>query len=223
MDWKKSLSIFSMIFFTVMIELLLDWNEGLTIQVDKDGNTPLHFASSKFFSNPSYLPLEPFLRASFLWCPFVRFHPAEALHQVFKANPAALYQADKNGFIPIHVAASAGASNAIRFFLHERPDSAGLRDARGKTFLHVAIEKQRLDIVSYACWNPSLAWILNMQDNDGNTALHLAIQSGRFRVFCALFGNLKVNLHLTNNLGETPCDVSRSKIPHGLDDTEVKP
>ncbi|XP_051190859.1 protein ACCELERATED CELL DEATH 6-like [Lolium perenne] len=176
---------------TVMVEILLGWNKSLTAQVDKDGSTPLHFVQ---FSSGS----------------------KQTLEKVFKANPASLYQADNKGFFPIHVAASLGATDAVIFFLHERPDSAGLRNAKGKTFLHVATEKRRLAMVSYACGNPSLAWILNMQDSEGNTALHLAIQGGKLRMFCALFGNREVNLNLANNLGETPYDLSRSKLPRGM-------
>jgi ankyrin repeat protein len=79
------------IFFTVIIELLLLWNKSLTTQVDKEGSTPLHFVQ---FSSKS----------------------TQTLEKVFKANPAALYQADNNGFFAIHVAASVGATDAVRFF-----------------------------------------------------------------------------------------------------------
>uniref|UniRef100_A0ACD5YF64 Uncharacterized protein n=1 Tax=Avena sativa TaxID=4498 RepID=A0ACD5YF64_AVESA len=175
----------------VMVELLLHWDKSLTTQVDKYGRTPLHSASAVFVSFPAF-------------------------YQVFKANCAALYQADNEGLFPIHVAACGGDKVAIAFFLLKCPDSAGLRDAKGKTFLHVAIEQGELDIVSYVCGNPCVAWILNMQDNDGNTALHLAIQARKFRMFCALFGNRKVDLNLTNNQGETPRDISISNIPRGM-------
>ncbi|WVZ83145.1 hypothetical protein U9M48_030318 [Paspalum notatum var. saurae] len=61
--------------------------------------------------------------------------------------------------------------------------------------------------------DPSLAWILNMQDDDGNTALHLAVQGGRLGVFLALFGNPQVNVNLVNKQGQTPLDVALNKIP----------
>ncbi|KAF7067229.1 hypothetical protein CFC21_073144 [Triticum aestivum] len=199
-----------------MIEFLIHWNKGLTAQVDKDGNTPLHFASSLFYWTGSYLRLALLRRPP--WCVFVWFpwKSTQTLQKVFKANPTVVYQADKNGSFPIHVAASVGAKDAIQFFYDERPDSVGLRDAKGRTFLHVAVKKRRLSIVFYVRRTRSLAWILNMQDNDGNTALHLAIQTRSFRMFCALLGNRKVELNLINNHGETPCDISRSKIPCGM-------
>jgi hypothetical protein len=203
-----------------MVELLLDWNKNLTMQVDKDGSAPLHFASARNYWTGSILRIHlqrPY-RYIFHWFPCTS---SRTLEKVFKANPAALYQADKNGFFPIHVAASISARDAIGLFVRECPGSAGLRDAKGKTFLHVAIEKRILGPVYYACGNPSLASILNMQDNDGNTALHSAIQAGSLRMFCALFGNPEVNLNLTNNIGETPRDLSRSKLWRGIGYTLV--
>ncbi|XP_037438320.1 protein ACCELERATED CELL DEATH 6-like [Triticum dicoccoides] len=55
-----------------------------------------------------------------------------------------------------------------------------------------------------------------MQDTEGNTALHLAIQARSFTMFCALLGNVEVKLNLTNNHGETPRDISQSKLPRGM-------
>lgn len=174
---------------TVMIEKLLNWNKGLATKMDKHGSTPLHFASSKFNL-------------------FI-------VTKVFEANPAAAYQADHNGLFPIHVAASLGTRRTIEYFLKKSPKSAGLRNGDGRTFLHIAVEKRRLYIVSFICRRP-VDWILNTQDKDGNTAMHLAIQSGIFRMCCALLGNKKVQLNLSNNDGETPLDLSRRIIPRGM-------
>src|SRR4051812_22369661 len=100
-----------------MVELLLHWNRCLTTQVDIDGSTPLHFVSPTYFWSGTYLVIKPFHRPPWcriVWCPW-RY--TSALPVVFKANPAALYQADKKGYCPIHVAASIGAIGIIRFFI----------------------------------------------------------------------------------------------------------
>jgi ankyrin repeat protein len=129
---------------------------------------------------------------------------------VYKANPAAVYQADNKGFFPIHVAASVGSTHGINFFHQKCPDSVGLRNAKGGTFLHVAAEKGRYYIVTDACIS---SWIRNIQDNEGNTALHLALQARSFWAFLPLFRNRKVNFNLINNHGQTPLDISRSNVP----------
>ncbi|TVU49820.1 hypothetical protein EJB05_01158, partial [Eragrostis curvula] len=84
---------------------------------------------------------------------------------------------------PILVAASSGADRIITQFIRYRPSSAGLPDSRGRTFLHIAAEKSEWKIVAF------VSWILNMQDTDGNSALHVAVQSECLRSFCPLLGN----------------------------------
>lgn len=194
---------------TVMVEVLLRWNRSLPTQGDKHGSTPLHFASS--------LPC-PF---GFFWYrPWIRNYwrtrISNIVAKVFEANPAALYQADNSGLFPIHVAASVGTTSTVEFFLQKSPSCAGLRDAKGRTFLHVAVEKRRWAIVSFVCQTPSAEWILNMQDKDGNTALHLAIKRRMLMMCSALLGNKKVHLNLSNVKGHTPLDLSRSNLPRGI-------
>ena len=58
-------------------------------------------------------------------------------------------KADNSGMRPIHVAASVGAMDAVRALLnHPPPDEAPTpRDSRGRTFLHVAVENKKTDVV----------------------------------------------------------------------------
>ncbi|KAF8776480.1 hypothetical protein HU200_003185 [Digitaria exilis] len=191
---------------TVMIEELLKWNKGLATQVDKHGSTPLHFASSRS---------DFFIRRR-LWIRIPIYWPLNIVAKVFEANPTALYQADNSGLFPIHVAASVGATRTIEFFLQESPNCAGLRNAKGRTFLHVAVEKRRQEIVSDFCKAPSMQWILNMQDKDGNTALHLAMERKMVNTCCDLLANEKVHLNLSNVKGQTPLDLSRINLPRGM-------
>jgi hypothetical protein len=53
---------------------------------------------------------------------------------------------------------------------------------------------------------------MNMVDNDGNTAFHLAVEAGSVRMFCPLLGNPQVNLNLPNNRGETPLDIAQDMV-----------
>ncbi|XP_044421869.1 ankyrin-1 isoform X1 [Triticum aestivum] len=176
-----------------LTEMLLEWNKALTIQQDENGSTPLHLVASVLGQSDRRT-----IRALLL-----------------EANPDALYQPDNNGLFPIHVAASVDATLAISDFLKKSSRCAGLRDARGRTFLHVAVDKMKIRTVGSACRNRSLSWIFNMQDKEGNTALHLAIQKGSLTMFCALFGNRQVSLNLTNEKGETALDIARCNVPEG--------
>ncbi|CAN6373329.1 unnamed protein product [Urochloa humidicola] len=172
---------------------LCQQNKDLTAQRDKNGSTPLHFAAAITQI----------------------FGPSRNCRQVLEANVDALYQPDHDGLFPIHVAASVGSSGNVGLFLNKSPGSASLRDAKGRTFLHVAVEKKKANVISFACRNLSLSWIMNMRDDDGNTALHLAVQTGSLHLVCPLMGNTQVNLNLPNNKGETPLDIAEAKLPDG--------
>uniref|UniRef100_A0ACD5XH31 Uncharacterized protein n=1 Tax=Avena sativa TaxID=4498 RepID=A0ACD5XH31_AVESA len=167
--------------------MLLEWNNALTGQQDENGSTPLHLAAS-----------------------VVEQRDRRTIRLLLlKANPNALYQPDHEGSFPIHVAASVDARDAISEYIENSPSCAGLRDVNGRTFLHVAAEKrQKWTVIFTACMYQSLSWILNMQDNDGNTVLHITVQAESLIMFWALFANRQVDLNLTNGKGQTPLDIA---------------
>ncbi|KAJ1269799.1 hypothetical protein BS78_06G005200 [Paspalum vaginatum] len=183
----------------VVTQELLGWNKSLATGRDEKGSTPLHFAIGYFEDEEN--------NGTSCVC-----------SQVLEANEAALFQPDKDGLAPIHVAATVGANRAISMFVRRCGSSAGLRDAKGRTFLHVAVVEKQVRMVCSACRNPSLAWILNMQDDEGNTALHLAVQAVCLRMFWVLFGNRQVKLNLVNNKGQTPLDIAWNQRPLSLVD-----
>ncbi|PNT66115.1 ankyrin repeat-containing protein At5g02620 [Brachypodium distachyon] len=136
-------------------KMLLEWNKDLIKQAERStGSTALHFAAS---SERAAGPIISLLLA---------------------AGPSLAYQPDNNGSFPIHVAAIADRGNALYTLLHGCHDCAELRDAKGGTFLHVAVVEESSWGVIEAL-NDDVSFIGNMQDNDGNTALHLAVQHER--------------------------------------------
>uniref|UniRef100_A0A0D9XCG5 PGG domain-containing protein n=1 Tax=Leersia perrieri TaxID=77586 RepID=A0A0D9XCG5_9ORYZ len=197
---------------TGLTKKIIEWNSNLTIGRDEKGSTPLHFAATKY--------IDVVLAQLGLMKPFaamvLNYSRGNVCWHVMEANPAALYHADRDGLYPIHVAASVGAVGSISIFVNKSPSCAGLRDTKGRTFLHVAVQRWQIDVIRYACSNKLLSCILNMQDIDGNTALHLAVKVGSLRMFCVLFGNLQVRLNLMNKNGATPLDISWFKIPRGM-------
>uniref|UniRef100_A0A0E0LZZ1 PGG domain-containing protein n=1 Tax=Oryza punctata TaxID=4537 RepID=A0A0E0LZZ1_ORYPU len=180
-----------------MTERLLRWKNDLSEERDKYGSTPLHFAAS----------VESSLHN--------RFSSKAIISKVLEASPSSVFQPDNEESLPIHVAASAGVRSAIALLIEKWPGCASFRDSDGRTFLHIAVEKQRNDIVRFAS-RKVLSSVLNMQDNEGNTALHLAVQLGNLSIVCSLLGNKRVLLNLTNTSGQTPLDVARRKIPTGI-------
>ncbi|TVU49676.1 hypothetical protein EJB05_01002, partial [Eragrostis curvula] len=212
-----------------MTEMILGWNIALTTQVDQNRSTPLHFATSALRPrdvspiNILYWIQSPrdilyWIQSNLIvWFPWNRGVGDSDIpfKQVLQANLAPMYQSDDKGLFPIHIAAYKGVNKAVINFLGKCHNIACLRDIKGRTFLHVAVEKKRWHVVARACKTPSLSRIWNMQDNDGNTALHLAVKHGFQDIFCLLLENLETDLNITNDNGETPLDLSESKIRDG--------
>lgn len=133
------------------------------------------------------------------------------------AEPSLAFQPDVQGSYPVHVAASAESMVAIIVLLTKYPGCAGLRDAMGRTFLHVAVEKKRFHVVKFVCHRASsFKPMLNVQDKDGNTALHLAVKQGELDIFRCLIRNRNVKINLQNNQGNTPMDLALGKVRSGF-------
>uniref|UniRef100_A0A8I6Z039 PGG domain-containing protein n=1 Tax=Hordeum vulgare subsp. vulgare TaxID=112509 RepID=A0A8I6Z039_HORVV len=133
---------------------------------------------------------------------------------LLEADPAATYVPDNEGSFPIHLAASKGHLRNVLALLQKKKDKkksapycAQLRDGKGRTFLHVAVQNKRFNVV-YKLRNMLASSVMNMQDDDGNTALHLAVEVGDARMVRSLVSIPEVNLNLTNNKGETPRELA---------------
>ncbi|KAL6658929.1 hypothetical protein ACP70R_002969 [Stipagrostis hirtigluma subsp. patula] len=174
----------------------------LTNQRDKNGSTPLHYAASLETWSTGFSRL-----SEHFW---PKPSPTALL---LDANISSIYQPDNKGYYPIHVATSKGSLKVVTILLRRCPDCATLRDTNGRTFLHVAVEEKRHDIVAFISRTPEFESILNLQDKHGDTALHLAVQVGVISIFNCLFRNRKVLLDLPNMDGLTPRDLSWTVIP----------
>lgn len=183
---------------------------------DIDGNTPLHFAVSLNRGPRVKVPqFAVSVRKETNMTPFLNAPQLNLTKEVLDADTTSAFQPDKKGSFPIHVAASAGRLADIKVLVTRCPGCAGLCDANGRTFLHIATTKKRHDIVAYAC-QTQLTSILNKQDKDGNTALHLAVHVGDWRSFASLFVKQQVDLNMPNNVRQTPRELSVRMIPKGL-------
>lgn len=166
-----------------MVELLLEWRPALVDQVDCDGSTPLHFASS----DGDATILRAILRA---------------------APPRTMYKKDSGGLSALHVAARMGHAGIVVDMLRSCPDAKELRDDDGRTFVHTAAREKRSRVVSIAIKNPFLRSLLDAQDRDGNTPLHLAVTAGAPGVVEDLLRKGKVRADVLNNAGHTAFDLA---------------
>uniref|UniRef100_A0A0E0QPW1 PGG domain-containing protein n=1 Tax=Oryza rufipogon TaxID=4529 RepID=A0A0E0QPW1_ORYRU len=159
--------------------------ENLRNEVDWSGSTPLHFAASVGLKGVTA--------------------------RLLARDTTGIERADNKGMFPIHIAASVGAIDAINSLVSTNPDRATLRDeAKGRTLLHIAIENRKCNVVKMVCKSLSFKNTLNMKDNDGNTALHLAVKIRDESIFRYLLGNKVVELNHVNGEGYTPLDLAKN-------------
>ncbi|CAO2039685.1 unnamed protein product [Urochloa humidicola] len=191
-----------------MTQMVLDWNKNLSTQKDQNGSTPLHFAVS-------VKQRHPYIRIWCFWYTWFQLQNDPTWH-LLKADSSMAYQKDKEGLLPVHVAAMTNRKDAVRILLTRCPRCMGLRDNQGRTFLHVAVQHKGFSVVRYACGRSEFAPIMNIQDNNGNTALHLAVDAENLQMLCYLLTNTKVCLNLRNNKDQTALDLARSHIRKGF-------
>nr|XP_025882832.1 protein ACCELERATED CELL DEATH 6-like [Oryza sativa Japonica Group] len=209
------------------LPVLLEWLKDVTVDVQQGdrairvplvshlaqqrdhqtGSTPLHLAAS--------LEGWPYVGILSKWFPDVWPRPKSAVALLLEANTCAAYQPDAEGLYPIHVAALADSLDVVRTMLQKCPDCATLRDAKGRTFLHSAVEAEGYRVVEYVCRRmpKEFSSVLNMQDNNGDTALHRAVHLGNLPVFNCLTRNPHVHLNIPNKYELTPLDLSWITVP----------
>ncbi|GJN28674.1 hypothetical protein PR202_gb16829 [Eleusine coracana subsp. coracana] len=167
-----------------MVELLLKWRPALANEVDSNGSTPLHFASS----DGDHSVVRTILRAAPLRTAYRKDHAG--------------------GLSALHVASRMGHDRVVKEILKSCPDAAELRDEGGGTFLHAAAREKRSSVVALAVKDPKLRRILlNAQDGEGNTPLHVAVAAGAPRVVETLLRKGKIRADVLNNAGHTAFDL----------------
>jgi ankyrin repeat protein len=165
-----------------MVALLTQWRPALAKTVDANKSSPLHFAASDGD------------------CSII-----EAL--IAHSPQTTAFLQDSDGVSALHAAALMGHVAAVRLLLRLYPASADIRDDRGRSFLHAAATKGRSSVLTYVIKDKMLEHLLNMQDREGNTPLHLAVAAGEHKVISKLLACKKVDSHIMNNAGRTPADL----------------
>jgi ankyrin repeat protein len=167
-----------------MVEVLLAWKPSLAGEADGGGSTPLHFASSD--------------------------GDLSVVGAILLAAPSTVRTRDSGGLSALHIAAGMGHARVARALIEACPDTAELLDERGGTFLHAAARGGHSKVVqlAIATEKPTLRRLLNMQDGDGNTPLHLAVAARAPDIADVLLRNGKVRADVMNTDGHTPFDLA---------------
>ncbi|XP_051206134.1 protein ACCELERATED CELL DEATH 6-like [Lolium perenne] len=139
---------------------------------------------------------------------------------LLNSDKSLVYQSDNDGSFPIHMAVTTRQLYLVLGLLKKCPDCAQLGDARGRTFFHIATQQGSTVLVflvlSLLREKPRFASIINMQDNDGNTGLHLTVLARSLHTFLFMLWDKDVMLNLSNCEGKTAFDLAQSNIPMGV-------
>ncbi|KAL3742740.1 hypothetical protein ACJRO7_018109 [Eucalyptus globulus] len=102
------------------------------------------------------------------------FGKVEAIQLLLQHDNSATYDSDKEGQSALHIAAFRGHINVIDGLITSCPDACDIINNKGQTALHVAVMGGQVSVVKYILGMPNQEDLINEQDTDGNTALHLA-------------------------------------------------
>ncbi|KAL0014351.1 hypothetical protein SO802_001420 [Lithocarpus litseifolius] len=153
------------------------------MKADDFGWTPLHYAA--YFGNLEVVKL--FLENN---------------------NISPAYKRDIQGMSALHISAMEGHCDVMSKIIDKFPFTCELLDNRGRTALHLAAESGRTKAVKILLSSLAFQDLINEQENDErNTAMHLAAIKRRYKVLILLAGDRRVEKSATNKEGKTTADI----------------
>lgn len=136
---------------------------GYTTCIDDDGDTPLHLAT--------FMGLQ------------------RTVHHLLMRNSMAVYYKNRNGQLPIHMAAAGDHIRIYRKLIKHCSDTVGTTDGQNMTVLHLAIRNEHLNFVRYILQADDHNELINAREKMGNTDLHISIiKESIWMVFLLLDG-----------------------------------
>ncbi|XP_060675538.1 ankyrin repeat-containing protein NPR4-like [Ziziphus jujuba] len=170
--------------------------QALTLeQADDFGWTPLHYAAHV----GNEVLAERFLNKDRKNLPFSR---------------------NKEGLSALHIAAKKGHGAVIRVLMESCPEVCELLDKHGRTTLHIAVESSEEMVVKFFLeWAMAFQDLINLKDNEGNTALNVAVTVGDFHILRILTNDSRIDKRATNKDKKTFVDIILSNKK--LKDAEI--
>ncbi|KAL8259581.1 hypothetical protein R6Q59_027534 [Mikania micrantha] len=134
----------------------------------------------------------------------------ETIRQLLWFDQDLLYLRDHNGWTPLHWAAMKGRVGTIGEIISINLESVEMVTNHGETVLHLAVKYNQYDGLKYIMETLNILELVNRQDNDGNTVLHVAA-AGKFTgMVLYLLNRGVVDVNVVNHKGHTALDVVQS-------------
>ncbi|KAI6702808.1 hypothetical protein NL676_011944 [Syzygium grande] len=150
------------------------------------------------------------------------FGKVEAVRFLLEHDTSAAYDLDKEGQSALHIAAFRGHINVIDELIRSCPDACDIINTRGQTALHGAVIGGQVNVVKLTLGMPNLENLINEQDTDGNTALHLAALHKRYNIIFMLARDKRVDRFAKNKDHLTAVDIFSAHQEVGYRAAKVK-
>ncbi|CAE6138321.1 unnamed protein product [Arabidopsis arenosa] len=126
-----------------------------------------------------------------------------------------VYVSDDDGSFPIHMAVKYGHVKILKAILKRCPDALELLDRDNQNVLHVAAKNGKLEVLKFilrCCKDKIKEKLINEEDANGNTPLHLATKNWHPKVVSMLTWDNRVDLKTLNHNGLTALDVAEENM-----------
>ncbi|KAH0648075.1 hypothetical protein KY285_033323 [Solanum tuberosum] len=113
---------------------------------------------------------------------------------------------DNEGRTPLHWAVIKGRVNIIAEILSVSLESSEMTTKHGETILHLAVKNNHFEVLKFLMESLDVSNLMNFQDTDGNTILHLATVR-KLNTMIIYLLKLGVEVNALNQKGYTTLDV----------------
>lgn len=172
-----------------ILTAILESDSDLIDSRDEDGLTPLSFAASIGYD----IGVNHMLTR-------------------FASSTQLAYIKNEDGSFPIHSACSASCTSSLKVILKHHPDTIEMLNSQGQNVLHVAAKSGNAGAAGYLFRKADIKRLINEQDVEGNTPLHLASINSHPKIVSLFIHDSRVDLKILNYKGFTALDAAEDHM-----------
>ncbi|XP_020185706.1 protein ACCELERATED CELL DEATH 6 [Aegilops tauschii subsp. strangulata] len=134
----------------------------------------------------------------------VLYNKVDMLRVLLEHDCSLGYEMSTKGFPLLHAAAYRGHIDVAGEILKHCPDApyCQVDNQDGWTLLHTTITNNHAEFTEFILRTPQLRKVINMQDNQGKTPLHYAVQSCNPKIVAALLSHEDIDVTMIDNNGD---------------------